>query len=180
MALPTTRNKSYAIGDAVRAADLNDLQDQVIALAHPAPRPRHISPLAGAYGPASVSSQFAVALGTAFLGSLTDLFGVPIELVQGERITQVQARVKPAGSADQGTMKLYRTESTVFSGQTRTQVGATQTTATGSTNTQLLTLSGLTELAAAQHFNWYLEFDLTVQITSGLTIESILVWTDFP
>ena len=34
MPLPTSRNRTYALGDPIIPADLNDLQDQIIALAN--------------------------------------------------------------------------------------------------------------------------------------------------
>lgn len=103
MALPTTRNKTYALGDPVRAADLNDLQDSVIAI-HSGRRGARWRPLS-LYSGRVVTGGPGVfnADGSYTTSVATEALRVTVPLEEGERIIGLRARVDPAAS---GTVAL--------------------------------------------------------------------------
>lgn len=99
MALPISRNRTYSVGSAVVAADLNDLQDQIIALRAVRPRklPLWLGRVAGGLTGTFNDDQSFTHTGGA--GTLR----VPMLLRAGERIQSLRARVDPAAT---GTVSL--------------------------------------------------------------------------
>jgi hypothetical protein len=105
MALPVSRNRTYSVGSPVVAADLNDVQDQIIA--HDLSLARHEAGKRSSVRrklPMSMGRCTGGGPGTFFAdGSFTtstaaDIFLVALPLVTGERLLEVRARVDPAAT----------------------------------------------------------------------------------
>ena len=172
--LPSSRNTNYTPGAPVKSADLNDIQDAIIS-GKRGSLVRHLSPhLAVQRTGAAITRgddyiQFAAATATVF---------VPLTLTQGEKITELSARVQDSG-ADSITMKLFKSDLTGAGTGVVTQIGATQTSVGAAGLHETLSLAGLAEVVGSTHFQYWVEFVKTGN-TSGGFLTSVLLTTDVP
>jgi len=95
MALPTSRNRTYAIGDPIVSADLNDFQDQISALhnGRRGLRRRIVPPTTGRFE----SGQGLIVGGNGWIEtpSGANLFFFPVPVERGERILLIEVMVDP-------------------------------------------------------------------------------------
>ena len=115
--------------------------------------------VAGAWTPAAVSNNYAM----------------PIELHEGERLTQVVAYVE-CGTTDQFVMQVYRWDAAT---KTATQLGTNQTSTLHTGAAEALTQSGLTETcSAANHYNYYALIQCTARGAGTLSLMGVELTTD--
>lgn len=154
MSLPQNRNRTYSIGSAVVASDLNDFQDQIIGLWSGRRTPRTRTYQMNSPWPHS----FTIAAATGYATAVSGIIRVPLRrLVVGERITSVACRLVDNNPTDHVTLKLFRLDDTAVS-PAGVQIGATQTSVNGSV--QLLTLPGLAETVLAG-LTYYVQMEVT-------------------
>jgi hypothetical protein len=114
MTLPASRNTTYAPGSQVNSADLNAIQDQIVAVNATRLKagPRRLEVLN-----ARVTSGSATfnALGGFLIATASFTGSVLLELAAGERLLQMRARIDPA-AAGSVTMELHRITDGVTSG----------------------------------------------------------------
>lgn len=110
---------------------------------------------------------------------LNEFWVVPLLMEEGERLTQVVARVKADGAADFMTMKVFRIDASGTGFPVHTQLGATQTS-TATTNTQSLTVTGLTETVGTSQFTYEVEFFCTAAATNAVNVAAIFMTSDVP
>lgn len=101
MALPDSRNTTYAAGSQVKSADLNDVQDKIVDL--------HVGKRSHTYS-LRVSVTGGRGVGTfadgGYEASAGETLKVPIPVDAGERIASVSARVAGQPSFGTGTVTL--------------------------------------------------------------------------
>lgn len=139
-------------------------------------RRRPINPSAGT-GANGTSVQINTGSGAQV--QTADVYVVNIPVDEGERITQIQARVFPDGAGDIVRMRFFRVDSSGTGGGVRTQLGADQLSVSGTT-AQTLTLSGLTEVVGTSLFTYQLEFVATAIVVNAVNVTGIWVTTDVP
>ena len=101
----------------------------------------------------------------------------PIELLEGERLTSVTARVMCSAAADGLTCKVFQVQPLLF---TSAQLGSTATSVGHAAAIEALTVSGLTEVASTSNiFSYYVSLT-TTGYTSGSSVYSLEVTTDVP
>lgn len=136
MALPLSRNTTYAAGAQVKSADLNDIQDKIVD--NYFVQPRRMPAGAGYEGGTGTAGTLDDA-GTHAPGATTKWFVVPFELKPGTRLTEVRARVKDTSTGG-GTVTLDVRKSTDGSGASvDTDVSA------GDGSVQTLAVTAMTE-----------------------------------
>lgn len=139
---------------------------------------RNLSPLLGAIDNAGGGGSFHDE-GLVALNGLNSVLMVPITLQEGERLTQVQGRIKLDGASDVITLRIFRIDATGTGSATRTQLGSTAT-ATATTNSQTLTVGSLTETAGTTMLSYIAEFKVTTSVTAGGQVSCVLATTDVP
>lgn len=168
MALPLSRNTTYSGATQIKSADLNDLQDQIIRHergAHVARRRfRHASEgrqVSGAGGSFDSNGRWQN-------GATSDLFMIPFEIEEGDRVTGFEFKADPAASG-------------VVTAQLRRQRWDADTintvAPTGSTSGDLfqtVAVTGLNEVATAVNGIFYLYFSFTLS-TGHLLIGAALI-----
>jgi hypothetical protein len=178
MALPNSRNLTYSPGAPVRSVDLNDLQDQIIAMHAElrGPRLRFIPAMAGKAmsNTGAPVGNFDDAHGEFQVQNVSHVLWIPIELKQGERLLSVAAIVDPGGVAV-ASMRLHRIN-VVANPIVKTGIGS-PVDSDGTSNHQTLTLAGLTELAGATPIYYAVDFAWG-QV--GDIVYGLLVSTDIP
>lgn len=93
MALPVSRNRTYSAASQVASVDLNDLQDQIIALHTKLYDPRTLILGADAVGPLE-SGTWTDSPDSAYMESASSAKrGLPINLDAGRQITAIRCRV---------------------------------------------------------------------------------------
>lgn len=95
MTLPISRNTSYSVGVNVAPADLNDLQDCIIANKHPS----FELPIAAADFQAEAGGGASLANGKWTFASVS-VITAPVRVRAGERITQVQLEYNRGGAGN--------------------------------------------------------------------------------
>jgi len=165
MTLPISRNTTYAPGSQVRSADLNAIQDQIVALTQP--HRRHIPPCSGAN---SIGSGIFGNAGAWQSAAGTDLLTVPLMVNEGERITRVDVRLNPNGAtAMTCTLRRHNEDGST------TNVTSQNSDTSG--NLQTVSITGLSELAGTAINHW------TIDIDAGQALDlvnSILLTVDRP
>lgn len=165
MALPTSRNTTYAAGSQVKSADLDDIQDQIIALeAH-----RHddrvlvIGPPQAAFA-AGASDEYIAS------GGAAETFKLEIPLLVGDQIKSIDCYVKGGGGTTH-TARLWEETNTAG---TRTDKGSV--TITNDTNFQTRTINP-TDYTLATGKRSYVSFEAGA---AGLRVYSIQVTYNRP
>lgn len=139
------------------------------------PRVRPINPSGGAAG-----NGTAVPINTTGAQvQLNEVFLVNLDMHEGERLTQVQARVLPDGAGDIIRMRVYRVDASGSGIPSRTQLGADQSSVSGTTS-QTLTQSGLTETVGTSLFTYHVEFVTTAVVVNAVNVTGIWITTDVP
>ena len=156
MALPTSRNTSYVASDPVKSADLNAVQDCIIAAKHgdvilqigaSSGQSDSVPTTATDYWRYYPSLSGAVPncwLQVAAGGSVA--FGIGLKI--GDRIKSVRGFIRDTTGSHTITMGLTDNSS---SADDATQVGSTQTSA-GNGTAQTLAITGLTTTIVTGHF----------------------------
>lgn len=104
MALPTSRNTTYAATDPVKSADLNDIQDQIIADSADKDYTLPIIKGVAATGTYTVST-----IGVGTLGTGSQVILIPIDDLQvGARIRSAFVTVNANIASDTVTVELMR------------------------------------------------------------------------
>lgn len=130
-------------------------------LSHTAQEEHHLPALAGKIVAGTNSAaKWSDTLG-AWVGVVGEVLQIPLAVRQKDRIHSVSARVLE--NADKIQMRLWRVDASTATPD-QTQVGTTQTSATGG-SPQTLTISGLSEDVGSLMISYYVE--LTVTAGSG-------------
>ena len=119
MALPLTRNTNAAPGSPVKSADINDIQDHIIALAAGLRVTHTLAlPLVNGFqvdasftvleGTGEISKTFDVGVGVATPGT-TKFLAVPFAAEPGTRITEAALHVLDKSGTGNLKLKLFRT-----------------------------------------------------------------------
>lgn len=153
MALPTSRNTTYAAGSQVKSADLNDLQDKVIDeyTYRKALRTRKVHWSAGIQDPEEFGTVLwdAVSSGTSGYiqtnsgGQLSHWY-MPIDLEVGQRLRAVRARVR-THNTEWITLSVKR----LNGDGTETVLGTDNSTTGSGVIYENVTVTGLTETVVA-------------------------------
>ena len=134
MALPLTRNTTYAAGSQLKSSDMNDLQDKLID--------EHfdgdgkVSAMAGVQTTGAGGTFDAEGSWTA--GALSDVFSIPLTVRPGVRLVAVRARITDDAASGTVTMDV-RKSTDGSSASLGTDVSA------GDGAAQDLAVTGLTE-----------------------------------
>lgn len=153
MALPTTRNRTYAALSQVVSGDLNDLQDWIVNLyaGKHSDRTKLITP--SFFGAAAAGLWIAENTGspaTFYLkptGTADMEIAIPLEV--GERIKELHVYIY---SNDTNSVVMEGYKQSIVGGSAPgagVQLGSTQTINTASTNIRKMSITGLTETIAA-------------------------------
>lgn len=135
MALPVSRNRTYSVGSPVVAADMNDLQDQVIgAYAGKRGNRRVIVPAIAGMGTTGIT----ITNGGCFMADPAGVLQVPLPVEYGALVTRMEVRVDPAASGTMSALFLKRTAAGVL-----TQLGSTQVSSGAAAQTLAVTTSEL-------------------------------------
>jgi hypothetical protein len=102
--LPLSRNKTYTTATPVRSADLNDIQDCVVAGAH-GTKTRWFPPYGRIPNDVNITTTNGFVFANANVAAV-NYIGVPID--QGARIVGLRARVKGTGAAGNVLVKLVK------------------------------------------------------------------------
>lgn len=153
MALPISRNRTYTAPSQIASADLNDLQDWVIAnyAGTHGDRVLQISSLEAIYLDVLASNFVPSILGlealTGAVGAETMYCYLPIRLLRGDRVKIVKGFFRESSSAgNEIDMRFYRLNMSTTSA---TQIGATASTSgSGGDSHQQIAITGLTETVA--------------------------------
>ena len=141
MALPTGRNTTYSAGVQIESADMNDIQDSIIAQGHG----EVTLPIPAAAGQASIAAgewQFTPALpavvatwweGTS-IGAANVTVHFPLPLIVGDRILAVRAFIQDTAGVHKLTLRLSEN---VLLGGTSTERGTADDSAGDGTNQTL-------------------------------------------
>lgn len=166
MTLPTSRNFTYANGDPPRHVDLNDIQDQIIAIDDEARNGVEVlSPYSGLGG--SASSWDMQLGGVILIGG--DEWRVPIPMRVGRRIVSVAVRMKE----DTGDTCIISVKK-VQDGSAST-LGTPQTVPTGS-SWVTRTVPDVDEVVDADH-HYFLSADPSGSYTGvGIVGQVIVTW----
>jgi len=150
MALPTSRNTTYAPGVVVKSDDLNDIQDAIIGLQH-GDIELHLSIGSGAQSN-----------GTLFpfpplwdCGASSEI-AIPIPIPVGSRIKKITAWIRETDS-NAAAVKLFKTELPAYPTPTATQIGSSTNTpgsGSGSVVAYDVDLGGSPETVADDHEYW--------------------------
>lgn len=207
MALPTSRNRTYAINSQVFSSDLNDLQDKIISLnnlitavaqavwtgitlaanqhftvsgtgAYKRPDRTRVRHAATAQRSGGGASGNLQDGGWSF-GSAGEIlrFAVPVE--QGERITAIGVLITDSGT-DTLRMLAYKNAYTVGAGVTTTQLGTQQNSAGSTGVLEVLQVAGLTEDVPSTGLTQYLVDVECLTLSSGLVCHGLFVTTTIP
>jgi hypothetical protein len=136
MSLPLTRNRTYAAGSQVFSADLNAIQDQIIALNTAAHGTRTLGIPSSGFSIGTNGTTLNFISGLTTITSATDQLYAPIPLAAGSRILAVRFFVTmSAGTTVNGSVSLSK----------RTTVGQTSIAgaATSGTGLQTITLASV-------------------------------------
>jgi hypothetical protein len=134
------------------------------------PKVRKIPVCAGSSATGNVSIQWSAAATGAVIT-------MPIELLEGERLLAVTARVSCSGAADSFQMKVLRVTPTNFS---TAQLGVNQNSVGHAGALEALTQSSLLEgVSSADNYN-YVATITALGYTTGSTIYGLEVTTDVP
>lgn len=131
MALPTSRNTTYAADSVIRSADLNDIQDKIIdldAFRHSASRVLNIPSSMAQRRVATEVEEWEQQTGYCTNTILDGYLYVPIPLHVGDRITAASVWVFGKLTPHNITVKLFRStpvENAVSVVLTETQIGST-------------------------------------------------------
>lgn len=150
MALPASRNTTYAAGSQVKSADLNDLQDQIIALYQD-----DVVNLGmvGAYPDGANISMTTNISGRAdwfFSNSAgsAEILAIPIQITAGRIIRSIRFYYREAAT-EQLKFELAYTDATIGTGNSVASVNST----TGSSDTStLLSASDHTVVAGRSYY----------------------------
>ena len=150
MALPESRNTTYAAGSQVKSADLNDVQDKIIDAYVDGPHGDRILLLPAAAGQGTVIATGHIYAGIDGVtssswaqGGSGDYVECPIPLRIGDRIKSVRAFVRDTTAAHTLSLKVRKSTNT----NNNSQLGSTATSA-GNGADQTLEVASLTETLA--------------------------------
>lgn len=155
MALPTSRNRTYAALSQLVSGDVNDLQDWIVNLyaGKHGDRTKLITPSdfgAGGSAYGGWTAELSGSPSTFFLKPTgTDNLAIAIPLEVGERIKELHVYVY-ANDTNSIIMEAYK--QSIVGGSAPgagVQLGSTQTINTASTNIRKMSITGLTETIAA-------------------------------
>jgi hypothetical protein len=141
MALPLSRNITYATGDPIRAADLNDFQDQIIASHFHGNRSFEVHAAAGQGTNAAISAANGYVV-----SSGAGVWWIPLRFNVGDRIRSLVVRGDDSGSSL--TMQLYR----ISSAGVRTSVAGPSPTSGPWTNVGVLNAIDHVVLAGSLYY----------------------------
>lgn len=206
--VPYCRRQTCAPGSQVMSVNLNELQDAVIAvhdlftgqtqsvwtdIVMPVnmnvavsgtgkfkrgTRVRHI-PIGLGFQAAGAAMTINTTDDAMTTTNVNNVWRIPIQLDEGERITLVQGRVQMNNAGSTSRMKVYKDD---LSGSTpsRSQLGSTATSA-GTTNVlETLSSGAITEAIGSTFFQYFMEYDLTAVAGSPSNLFGIFVTTDIP
>lgn len=105
MGLPTSRNTNYSPGSPVYSADLNDIQDQIIALYNGAHGDRELQVLPGS-GLVFAGTASVALIQVNLLADVDEVY-FPLLLVAGQRIKAVAVNVVSNSSGHQVDLDVF-------------------------------------------------------------------------
>lgn len=156
MALPTSRNRTYAADDEIRATDLNDLQDCIVSGLH---GEIWHSVFPRGFDDNNVTADYTNGYVYANPGA-ANVFSCPIQVAEGTRITAFAARVAGTGAGSNVVVRLRR-----YDGDGTMTVLGTLTITTPSTTwtTYSHTLSAAATVAEGESFSFDADIPTTNQ-----------------
>ncbi len=175
--LPFCERRVSAAGSQVFSIDDNEAWASIVG-GQRGPRVRHI-PASSGIQTGGAAMSWSGLYDTIFTTSTTNVFRIPIQLDQGERLLNVQCRVLDPDASNSVSMAIYRSD---LSGtaNARLQLGTTQTSTGSANQCETLTVSGLTELVGSQFYSYFAEFTVPTFLTAGCQIGPLFVTTDVP
>lgn len=164
MSLPVSRNRTYSAASQVASADLNDMQDQIIALATTKTVTRVFPASTGVTYPSDPTLYYF--LGNTWVSThASGTLIVPIPVATGETITAWSAGVTTSGVIS-GQMKSRSFLSNVIA-----FVGAAAATVT--TGAQVIGTSGLSETIVGSDKSYSVEFTPDTAVSRSVTYVAV-------